>query len=821
MTQSLITIINFQKLIERDPDKINYSDENDKKVISKVVERVIEHLSNTNNPNDDELLSEFIEKITIINNKFSECGQNGIFSTSIEKLNSLSKQRLGTKNLGLFQDPFVSKLNSILKNEIENKAQVAEELYDFQNNKLIPALRSAQTQEDMDTLKEIVQHCYSLSKKLSSVKGNLEASANEIKALWKAKSIQTEKVYTSLISYEKGAIGHLNTESQREKKAGHLDEFVSNFIEHSSHPVFSQKDKALIFKAVSIIHTEFQQYQDERLYPILKKLHQSLGIPLPQEKPEVKVKPQVTGHSSEFEKLRAQWEQPSKSEPSSSTSSKAPKVKSKQSEEEIQRDVLQRLQTRLSSLDLESRDLKDNITAIESDIKKLKKLSSCQTLDFRPLEKVLELIKDPKALNVSSEESRFVELLLMDHLGVTPKELIAEQEGKTLTKGQKEKLKNLKAMHASYSDLQKTSVNTAQSAIVKALKKGAIDINVLLKSATQVTDGLREKVVNDRFNRFVEKNPSLAKFKLSNYFPALVNVFTEFTNNVARPELDQKWTEIAQLYDGETNGNFSQLLKHYSYMDPTRNFDAFIAGAQEDFFKSLNLKTPFSNSDLNPRLKQVMDQFKDYTTKYFEGNYMGMFSAMHLWLVGNYDRIEVPFNQGDDDDKNLGKGVCFANSLNRNKLLIDDPNLKVQMGSNEKTRFVQRKYGAQHELLILGKNTLDEVHNETAKEFGLKPYYNYLLPSQKEDVRHQDLVDQMETYALAGHTQFVLSLKSSKAGHALNIQIHIQKGIFRIMDDNIGSVKYASLTSFKKEVEEYFKSFYPEFDYYIFRLYTK
>ena len=286
-------------------------------------------------------------------------------------------------------------------------------------------------------------------------------------------------------------------------------------------------------------------------------------------------------------------------------------------------------------------------------------------------------------------------------------------------------------------------------------------------------------------------------------------------------ELKDKWLGIVNIYDLHSKGQFSKLLKNYSYMDPAKNFEEYIVIAQEDFVKALNLQNPFSDSNLNIYLEQIVDRFKDSTGKWFENSYNTMFSEPHLWLVANCERIVIPFNQGDDKDKNLGKGVCYANSLYRYSLLLDDPKATIQMGSNEKTRYSHKKYSSQHEIAGLGKMTYTAVDDELAKAFELKCYHRYDLSFSNDQDMHQHLVDEIERYAKAGHTQLVLVLRSPKMAHAVNIQIDCANGMFQMMDDNVGLVKFSSMDEFKKETASYFKTCYPEHNRYSFEIFER
>ncbi len=724
--------------------------------------------------------------LSVIREEFEEQGDSQI----ILILNKL-KAKLGIPKA--IHSSFPIELQSLsTADQIHDKKIVAQKLYEFQKNILLPTLQNAKTRQESLDLEPIINQCIELKNKLISIdkKNALEELQSTLIELWNVKMIQTSSLYPSLINYEKGQIEGLEEEGKQKSVAAKLDTFMSAFSKISTHPAISQEDKIAIHKSICSLYEEFTQHGNRNLLkPILINLSKALGLVFPKEK-------STSARSAEFEKVLNKWNQPSLSSSLSSITLSEPKKTSLEIET---RDFLfGQIQKNISCLDIHSSRAKEEIQQIKSAIQKLKELSLFQGTDFSQIENLLAIIKDPSELKISTEENRFVELIILKY-GLPEKDL------------------------EDYTKLQSASIQNGQSFLIKELKKNTNSLDSFLKSAITVGDTLQEKVIKERFDLFVRIHPLLDS-NPSLYF-TLVKLFEEATRNMIVKQLAEKWTQMLSHFDEETGGEFSKLLDHYSYMNPTKELDSFIELSQEKLFSSLDMQAiiHFSKSELSSHLQNAVDKIKDYPSSLFEENYLEIYSEQHLWLATNYQNIKVPFNQGDDIHENLGKGVCYNNALHRFSVLQEDPNLEeIKMGSNEKTRYLQSKVASYYAEAKKGTITYQAAYDEQTKisiEYKLLQYHKYPLVTPSNVDTQQYLIDEMQRYAEAGHAQFILALHGPDVHHAVNIQLDLNNHMFRIMDDSIGLLQYNSLGHFKQEVALYFKHFYPTCDNYVFRLF--
>lgn len=285
---SLLQLKSFNKIIDVDLDVENFAigehASRNKARIASVVKSVITHLQTTTNPEDDELVSSFIDKMKLIDKQFSAEGQGLSFTTSIHTLNLLRSLRtkLDPSRQNTIKHPFILELGGLAEtSEIENKIEVAQKLYDFQNSLLLPSLEALQTHQELIALEPIVDSCILLKNKLSLIdkKGALEKNRSTMVMLWNLKACLTNPTYLALISYKKGKLGVLNTSEARELKAKKLDGFITEFLNLFENPAIDQQDKIAIYHALSVIREEFEEKGDNQITLILNKLKAKLGIP--------------------------------------------------------------------------------------------------------------------------------------------------------------------------------------------------------------------------------------------------------------------------------------------------------------------------------------------------------------------------------------------------------------------------------------------------------------------------------------------------------------------------------------------------------------
>jgi hypothetical protein len=840
---SLMLINNFQNFINIESDNIT---KGKIKGIAKLTESVTEYIDSQNSLQEKEieLLNEFIAKIEFANNKLSRDDENGVLFESIKKLNRVIEKKnhnptLFETNLqvlkNLSQNLFFTNLLEVINGERtipEEKEDAAiKKLVQLLNETLIPAIQSVKTPEDMKKLRKVLtEHCLGinvgLADKLSSqsAKELLSKYEQEANALWAVKRIQIGNMYTGLISNDTELPSDVfSSVDSKEKTVAKFDQFTSAFLEVSSHDLFSQEDKQAIYTAMHSIRGQFQAYctngEKNPIDPILKKMSRYLpGVVAPRKNPSIKMKSEVavSTQSSNVRNIASKFESPVLEPSPQPTSSKKPNnVPNVKSEEERASAAFNNIKEGILNLDPHSSNFKTRIESIQTEIKKLQKLSSYQHLDFKYLESLLELISHgPMKLEASAEEGRLIELL-------SKKANPGSQSSQAVSL---KYLANKSASQEALSDIIRTlkktitKIGTTNSENVKS-------VETLIDSAKAIRIGLEDRVMQARFNKFANDNPNFKKLNLSNCFPALVNGFSAFTHD-AKKEIVAAWEQMVADYDRQTSSSkrkFSELIGNYSYMNPLK--DDSIKKAQSGFFKQELVPLINANQVNLTNVDLAKQKVKGKVAGIFKNRYKDNFD--HQWLMRNAKNISIPHNQGDDKNGNLAGGVCYANSLYRCKLLIGNPTLKViTMGSSQETRFVQSVYG--FSLDTLNYKNENAKFDDPATRIGLKQYGStyYVPTTTTPNARFQDVVNEMVSYAeTTGNTQFILIMNSSKggSGHAINIQIDKKNNLYRMMDDNIGLVEYSSLSEFNKEVAEWLNSpgdYRNDLDLYSFRTYT-
>lgn len=219
-------------------------------------------------------------------------------------------------------------------------------------------------------------------------------------------------------------------------------------------------------------------------------------------------------------------------------------------------------------------------------------------------------------------------------------------------------------------------------------------------------------------------------------------------------------------------------------------------------------------------------EFQNGPSVYFTQRYKKV-HLKHAWLLANFNRIKHPYNQGDQDNTNLGEGVCYNNSLFRWRQIADNPtisNQEILLGSNNMTRFNQNTDAKFHQGFEGGKISAQELIQKRKgiyASFGLKASSKKKIQtsSQAQDL-HEALAEAIEQESKAGRSQLLIELRvSPELGHAVTVECDAKNNVYRLIDDNLGLVEFESLEVMQKELVSYFKAFYPQYITYAFEIF--
>lgn len=177
-----------------------------------------------------------------------------------------------------------------------------------------------------------------------------------------------------------------------------------------------------------------------------------------------------------------------------------------------------------------------------------------------------------------------------------------------------------------------------------------------------------------------------------------------------------------------------------------------------------------------------------------------LYGARYAWIKNNQDRIKASYSQVDQVHTNVKEGTCLQNACERYAQLLDHPSIPTEdlkLGSSLSGRRVRATIV--HELRTPHKSPQIDIY----APFGLKS-------TGKDLVFKPDLED-LET-SLENHPgTFLFGIGAPKKnGHTINIQCDLKANKYRFIDDNFGSVEYATKAELLAQLKAYLKAFYPE-----------
>lgn len=669
----------------------------------------------------------------------------------------------------------------------DGKVCFARHLYEFQKDVLIPFIENISSHAEIKSVVSIIEACGQLSDKKASVDthGLLKEQKNTISTMLQVKELLTTPLFLKLLTATPNNLGDISDSSHRKKILSLVTPLVNQAIKFSDHPLFNQELKEQFFKGVEAIYEGFDKEGDRAsILPLVQKLREALGIP------EVLKKKKSV--SSSFAKAMALF---SNNENEEQLKPPIQKTKPKKviTLEERKKQALLKIQGIINKLDPEAISFRSDLREILREIEHVKKrYPEGITTDFEALEKTVQLLLEPSELSVRIEEELMIKKLGSTH-GIST---VATGNYKTLTEAR--------------------SIREAQTDVLRGLRKSVSSLEDLNTIAGNAIDQVRVKTIRKRFELFVSTHPMKPALTnhIAKHFPHLVIMLEEFSSGYAIAKVKETWMMVKELYDSNTDGKFSKFLSTYSYLNPETLIPEVLKEAQQSFLDGVNFDAVDSKVLIGFKayMQRIIEQnVGEIPAKMFEKLYKSYFSQRHTWLLGNLPYIKIPYNQGDEKNTNLGKGVCMSNSLNRIGILAQNPEAPIEaltMGSTQKTRKNQALVGHIFRAADREEVTYAYAHKQEIGQsplYGVKAKPQILIKNPLSNI-HQNLVNQMVIHGKSGQTSFLVNIYSEKprAGHAINIQFDPIRKIYRMMDDNIGLVDYPNEEVFKRELGKYF-----------------
>lgn len=745
---------------------------------------------------DDKVL--IYDQLAEIEKAFEAVGHAEAFTPIMEKLNTAFNIPEGMRS---------SYPIHLASRPTGSRSAYAQNLYSFQTQVLIPYLNRATTTTQLESAAELIELCATRSDAVASVDTHdtLKNQKAEIKALVEVKEVLLNPLFAKILVANAGNIGDVTQESHRERVISLLTPLLDKVQQIQDHPLFTEELKMQFFEGVGVIHQEFVSAgHGSTTEPLVEELRTAFNIPKPVVPVALAVEEtEVKPVSTSFSRAHAMFSSMEKeSAPVPIRSTKAPKVVTLQERKDR---ALVTIQGLLRTLDPQSINFKSDLESILAEIQHVRnKYPEKTTTDFDQLEATIELLLRPEVkLSVNSEEQMIIKQLGSKH-GISS---AATQGYKLAT--------------------ERHSIREAQVGVIRILNEAADSLEGLNTLAERATTKIRSNTIRRRFERFVASNPLTPPLTghIASHFPYLVLVLERYSQTLAINSVNELWQQISDMYDSTSGGNFSRVLETYSYLDPKTLIPQILEEAQQSFMNGIDFRAidAQENIDFKAYLTSLVEYVGKLPNETFEHLYKTYFADRHAWLLDNLVYIKVPYNQGDEKDTNLGKGVCMSNSLNRLGILSQNPDTPIEeltMGSTQKTRLNQAKVGHYFRAAKAGEVTYNYAHEQEIGQsvlYGITRSKKTAIENRTSNI-HQNLVNQMVIHAKGGNSSFLVSLYSTepRAGHAINVQIDPSKRIYRIMDDNVGLIEYPSETAFKRELGKYFAFNYATYDSFYF-----
>jgi hypothetical protein len=358
-----------------------------------------------------------------------------------------------------------------------------------------------------------------------------------------------------------------------------------------------------------------------------------------------------------------------------------------------------------------------------------------------------------------------------------------------------------------YDQNKNLHASTARSNLLKNLKKTPLAQLTDMKKEIAV---LEQKALKSRLEDF---NPTFKVEELV-FIICSLQYYEERYAGILKAKIDSLYS----FYDKKLPGNneksdkkFSELVKHYSVINLKNpsTFNAFIDSAMG------RLACALMKGELS--LENEKEWMQNDAVNQIKKSYVPDYN----WLIEGY--LATPYNQGDDDERNAGDGVCERWSNRILAMLLENP------------KMASEKIPVQPELkdvLTESKLTLDDdqgqdvIVEKERKALGLSEPFDIPVRTNPRDVASgsRNYVtnflfggvseDDAVLSKIAEHKGvFALDFAPSGDGfgHRIVVQFDRKNKIYRFFDANVGiTKKYPSEEAFIKHFQKWLEISYDD-----------
>lgn len=466
----------------------------------------------------------------------------------------------------------------------------------------------------------------------------------------------------------------------------------------------------------------------------------------------------------------------------------------------------QRFRAKLEALDLSHKDAPGKIEQLIADLKMLVDSNAIDSKKAELLGYTLQTLKPSKGyLYTELFFEKFTFKLLCDKSPVFKAALEKAQINPLLLEQQGQRL------------------------MLKYLKNSQVPLNELIAGVGNQTKSIQSELIKSKLGTIISKMPQdkqslFGEAFIANFYRVMLAV-EKFQLNIGIEVCDRFWQQTLKVLDPLREDKISSLLNNYSYLDPKKMKIMILRFAEKKYFKTLTIDE-ICKLDLEGFKKKIAEMNKSAvkeTEVLYKELYLRYYADLHLWMAANINAIKKPYNQGDQDSENMGEGTCFTNSLERYRLLLDNPfkdGTTIHMGSSPEGRARQGAVNLAFTQGIKGELSAQEA---MAKQNGLATKFDLKLVAKVEQARPQILskavVAQLDSLATPNFLG-IISIISPKGAHSFNIQIDRTNNIFRFIDDNMGVCEWDSYANFRKQFSQYLDLFYSGYHSFVLEQYA-
>jgi len=436
-------------------------------------------------------------------------------------------------------------------------------------------------------------------------------------------------------------------------------------------------------------------------------------------------------------------------------------------------DPLLAFQDKLKTLDLNHPRLKEQVSQLQSDLNKLKTTNKISEADARMISGALDSLHQPGLYRAT-----FFETTLLNQLG--------------------KQFPKLADAMKKFPDAEKNVEREARSQVLKLIKAGSNDLPKLASSLKEKFRAQQSELPKARLQKldFPMLDTAHPAANFVENFPALLKGFEKLTLDVVQPAFETG----AQTFLGQFThaDKLTAVIEKHEFLNLEKALPELVSAAQAKYLSGLtsNVLTQ-ENAVFQSKVQKAHEKWASGIDAYVQGIY-DREAPKYAWLDQNTSYIRTIYDQGADADRNLGVGTCFQNSLDREKLITNNPSIPttaIALGSSQQGRFADASLNA-------GK-----VRDNTSqgKRVGLPNAFHVPVTGSFTQQLAKTYLDRKQSM----HCVVFIS-SSEDTCHAVNIQVDEKRKIFRFFDDNLGAFEYPNFETFSAAFSTYLDAWYPD-----------